>query len=305
MKHIFTFLFFFCAAANSSAQARIMELSSEYNSQNQFVITAKKFTPGSVYLEIEFSELSNGDYMKRSLSRTLKSGGEVLKISPISRDSYPTVRYSYRCWQANPEAAPDTSFVYRLPYSQHIKRKVTPLRLIGTADKRRNVNWYSLQFSMQPGDTIYAARMGNVIEVTKADPKDNIESLSTGRTTYHANVNEILVEHEDGTYARYSVLDSVFVREGDRVNPATPLGLSGSYDGAFYQTRLSIYSMKILPKTAINSQTTFEYHYIHPVFSTTVGEIELTMHEEYQPAVSVDLITKEMSKREARKYQEK
>jgi Peptidase family M23. len=172
------------------------------------------------------------------------------------------------------------------------------------AQNQHNVNWHAMQFVMQANDTIYAARTGTVVEIKEMEPESNAAAQPAGHTTFRRNVNRITVEHEDETYANYSVVENIQVSLGDKVFPMTPLGIAGTYDGENYQTRLMFYYYRIAPQKK-NGQTTFEFHYFRPVFATTAGEMPLTMNQNYFPLVSTELITKEMSKREARRYQGK
>jgi murein DD-endopeptidase MepM/ murein hydrolase activator NlpD len=99
-------------------------------------------------------------------------------------------------------------------------------------DQTHNINWHSMQFDMQPGDTIYAVRAGQVIQITKAEAEDDPSlPFPDGRITFKRNVNRVWIEHADGSYADYSVLGDIAVHLGDRVWPHTPIGLAGSYDG--------------------------------------------------------------------------
>ena len=303
MKRTYLLLLFLLLALPGYGQRTGLELKSDYNSNNELVITAQKTALGTHYLEIHFTELTNSNFHQRVFRRTLKNGGEVLKIGAVTRESYPTVRYRYTYWRANPDAKPDTAFVYRLPYSTQSERQVDSLYLIRGSRRQNNIDWHAMQFKTQPGDTIYAVRAGLVIETTRADEENRVESLSTGRITFDRNVNQILIEHEDGTYADYTVLDTMFVRSSDRVWPDTPLGITGTYDDNIYQTRLSIYYMRIAPKNSADETTSFLYHYLRPVFATAAGETKLTMHRYYRPVAPVELITREMPRREARKYQ--
>jgi len=304
-KKLILLLCILCGAlTNLHSQTNAIELKTEYDDQNKLTIKAHKSLPGSYYLEIDFKEISNSSGFNSSLYRkVIKFSGDVLSITPTNRDSRPVVRYSYRYWRGNPEPNPDTTFVYRLPYSESIVREVRSLYLIGGSySAHNNINWHNMEFIMQQNDTIYAARTGIVIDIKQTD-SDEDTSHSSGRVTYRKSVNSILVEHEDGTYANYSVLDSIFVSVGNRIHPDGPIGIAGSYDGENYQLRLSLYYLQIAPPRSTNPQTTFNYHYFYPVFATTTGDTKLTMREHYQPAITMELITREMTRREARKYQ--
>lgn len=288
------------------AAAQELVLTSAYNERNQFVINVQKNVPGTYYLEIDFTELRDASPNHRTGVQpfVVTSSRPLITISPaISGGAAPGVGYSARYWQGNPQSQPDTAFVYRLPFSTVVERRVDSLSLIMGEYRAQahNIDWYSLQFRMEPGDTIYAARAGQVIQVTEAEGGPS--ATAEGRITYKRDVNRIIVEHADGSYAEYSVLENVAVRKGDWVWPHTPIGLAGSYDGENYQIRLSVYYHRLPPRGKSYENAKFEYHYIRPFFLTAEGAVRLRMRESYRPVATVNLITREMSRREARQFQ--
>jgi hypothetical protein len=304
-----TLLALLLSAISGWLPAQDLTLTSDYNSQNQFVITAQKTAPGTYYVELHITELRNAspNHQIGIQSFTVTASQSLVTISPASPGGpAPAVRYSYRYQPGNPESRPDTAFVYRLPYSEHLERRVDSLYLImgDRPEQKHNINWHSMQFHMQPGDTIYAARAGQVIRITEAEADDDPSLPSAdGRITFKRNVNRVFIEHADGSYADYSVLGDIAVRRGDRVWPHTPIGLAGSYDGENYQLRLSVYYHRLPPRSTTREPAKFENHYIRPVFSTAEGTTTLTMRQTYRPAVTVDLITREMSRRQARQFE--
>jgi murein DD-endopeptidase MepM/ murein hydrolase activator NlpD len=303
-KTLLTLLF---SGLLGSLSAQDLTLTSDYNTRNQFVISVQKNAPGTHYIEINFTELRNAApvHLRGIQSFTAKSNRQLTTISPAS-DVAPTVRYSYRYWLGNPESRPDEDFVYRLPYSEAVERRIDSLYLIGRGHRTQeyNFDWHSMQFNMQPGDTIYAARAGVVVRVREAEEEENSASPHPdGRMTFKRNVNRVEVEHADGTYAEYSVLENVTVRPGEQVWPHTPIGLAGSYDGKDYQIRLTVYYHRLPPRGKTYENSRFEYHYLRPLFLTEEGVVKLIVRETYRPVTTVDLLTREMPRRMARQFE--
>lgn len=306
-KHlIIVLLLAFTTGLQAYGQERKVELSSRYDNQRNLIISAKKNAPGTYFVGVVFKEAVNCDYVGNTFTTSIHSSRDILTIHPVHTEGSPRVRYQYYSTQGDPNCTPDTAFVYRLPYSTSISRPVHSLRLLGREARhitQRNVNWHAMQFMMEQGDTIFAARAG-LVTLVKEDAEDPAENTS-GRITYRQKANTIVVEHTDGTIARYSVLESnsILVQPGDQVLCNTPLGLAGSYDNEYFQLRLQIFYPRLQAGNPLEDGFRFQFHYFHPVFATTAGETKLTMQNSYQPIITEDMIIKEMSKREIRKYQ--
>ncbi len=154
-------------------------------------------------------------------------------------------------------------------------------------------------FVMHRADTVYAARKGVVIDVT--DEHDPITGMGT--VDLNSENNCVIVEHADGTIARYGILEkgSITVRPGDTVYPDTPVALAGTLDGELYQTRFDLHYRTDNMNTIDNlSDYSITGHFLDPVFATSEGETTLTANTTYTPVVSGELVTSEMSRREIR-----
>lgn len=82
---------------------------------------------------------------------------------------------------------------------------------------------HAIDFELQIGDTITAARSGVVI-FTKRDSKEHGKDRS-----FMNKANKIIIMHSDGTFGHYVHLDfnQVFVEEGMGIEAGQPIGLSG------------------------------------------------------------------------------
>lgn len=85
-------------------------------------------------------------------------------------------------------------------------------------------NEYALDFAMDEGTPVHAARAGTVIEV-KRDSRRGGSSAG-----YSGNANYIFVLHEDGSIGNYVHLqhDGALVEVGDEVSAGEQIGLSGN-----------------------------------------------------------------------------
>jgi hypothetical protein len=298
-KLLITMLLALCGYG-ASAQSNGLELSSKWDNNGNGVVEVIK-SDGNIYtVIIEFIDVKNFQVSK--FSRKLAEGrGQLQILKPVDNEQSSSFRYSYRYFSGgvNPKNV-DTEFVYRLPYSLSESRE--PHELYYFNEKYKvgddNVeNWKAFQFYMSRGDTIYATRKGEVIRVV-----DSFEPLvDVGEVSMNTETNQVLVEHPDGTIARYNVLErgSITVKPGEKVFPGTPLGLAGSLDGERYQMQFSLY-YQTDNLDDINSLSDYKlvYNYVDPVFNTTAGEVTLQEGKLYKPVCTEEMITREMTKRE-------
>ena len=294
-----------------------LEVRSEDRGDGSYDINADIYRKGTYTIIVRFEELSNlnvrgVEYIRTSVGsaagyeykKSLMVDGRVLTLTPISPEQPSYYRYSYS--YARGRLAPDKvehDFVYRLPYGAGKSVKALDLyniesRHFGEEDPE---NWKAIEFSMSQGDTVYAARKGLVVEIT--DKYDPVTVESQRDVQFMDSSNEIMVEHADGTLATYKVLQkgSMMVKPGDTVYPDTPLALAGSYDGAKYQLRFQIYYLTLDEKArpTQNISDRFEYAWVNPVFETAEGKTCTEHGETYTAVINNDLITGEMTRREA------
>ena len=115
---------------------------------------------------------------------------------------------------------PDNSFVYHLPFAKGSKF----LLIQGYNSTMSHKNELSLDFKMQKGSKICAARAGVVTEIKKDSDVGGLkeEYLSQG--------NHIIITHDDGSTAMYWHLkkDGVLVNVGDSVIQGQHIGYSGN-----------------------------------------------------------------------------
>lgn len=286
--------------AVSFAQMRDVEFSRvKEPASNSVSINAVKHAPGSFYIEVYLSDLENTMTPAGTVAKTIKSPQTIVTLAPVNGNEPVRFRFTTRFIRINADPKPELDFVYRLPCESGSTVRADSLRLLNSAGHKNNANWYAYTFRMEKDAPVYAIRKGIVLEVTEAK-EEEIAEEGSGRITFKDNVTQLLIEHEDGTYARYSVLapGSVTVKEGDTVFPNTVLGLAGTYDNKHYQCRLLIYYHQKIRTGTFHNGPEFIRHYVEPVVLTEKGAVRLTPRIVYTGQVTPELITKEMSKRE-------
>lgn len=270
-------------------------------------VHATLLKPGSYSILINIYDQENVSEREKVLC-VVKNSGVIHRINPIDQKKPMNCKYRFSYTPGFEPKKVDSAFIYRLPYSCY-KPEAVQVGYLYNIDQRyfnrsRAKNWTSLQFHLEKGDTVFAIRKGIVTRI-----QDEFEPVEREeRVSYSSNRNSITIEHGDGTICHYTVLEkeSFMVSEGDVVYPGTPLGLCGLHNIKHedYQVRLSIsypvvnreYDMEDKKSSA------FINHYYNPVFATKDGNIKLVHRQPYRAICSDEIIQKEMTKRELKKY---
>ena len=168
------------------------------------------------------SEVSFKPYTLLHANDTLK---EALIIPQISvKDTAQILIGDYINFKVtfgNPISKEDNT-KYVLPYLKG--RQYEIMQSYGGAFSHKSTSsYYAIDFSLQVGDTVVAARDGVVFFVKE----DSREHCPTPKCIGKAN--KILISHQDGTYANYVHLDyeGALVDVGDTINAGEIIGISG------------------------------------------------------------------------------
>jgi len=119
-----------------------------------------------------------------------------------------------------------------------------------------------------------------------------------------------MIEHEDGTLARYNVLKkgSIKVVPGQTVYAHTPIAIAGTYNlgrnsqVSFTVCYLSEDNLDNSGRQTMKTKKNY-YSYIDPIFHTTDGDVRLKSNQTYTADLNNEIITKELSKKEKKKLE--
>lgn len=292
----------FFAVSVCEAQSRGAKIVVEYKSEDgkiQLICQRDSQIAGFFTIQIRLENPENIN-TTNVITRVVTTGSVIETFTPQdTKRAYGLGRYSYSYIRGKLAAKPNQSAVYRLPMSQSLIVKALPLSYLREtyAGEAKPDDWRCFQFALSKGDTIYAARRGQVVEIV-----DDVDYVTDeGHVSYSSYANYIIIEHQDGTLSRYDVLEkgSMMVKLGETVYPSTPIALAGSYNKADYQVRLSV--NPVVMNTDKDAPHPFRYANIDPLFSTDKGVMKLVDYEDYQPVVTDALIEAEMKKSEIAK----
>ena len=118
------------------------------------------------------------------------------------------------------DAKPDSDFIYALPF--HESQKVSQ-GFNGNTSHKGNAK-YAVDFAMNIGTPVYAARSGKVVEIVQ---RHNRHGMGKQMRQY---ANYVIIEHSDKTLGRYFHLkqNSVNVKLAQEIKKGELLALSGN-----------------------------------------------------------------------------
>jgi hypothetical protein len=290
-------LFSLLALLQFQASSQI-KLSSERDRDSNILIYAENSDIIPYTVAIEFKNLSN----------LLPSGGmttfavagpgrtQVAKLKKEnpnqSADNY---NYTYRYQKGNIRAKSKEDVPYLVPVSQGVNVRVLPMTNIENTIRNEIVNegYVGMSFRFDSPTTICAPRKG-IVSAIKIDEEVEGQSLS-----YSALDNYIEIYHEDGTFSRIMVLKagSAKVNLGDWVYPGDPIAESA---GEKYNTGPHV---RMVQRRLVRKEDELNLENVEiKLYDQERGAIPITEGTNIHVTHPEELVQKEMSKREKKKF---
>lgn len=289
------FLFFFSIGQSLEAQITIDTERDKDNNVN-FYATNPKEIPYSVILN--FSQLQN---------MTTPAGGNTMAVANPGRTKVATLRptlagqgtsyrYSFSYAKGNVYAKSKIDPVYLVPVSEGVVVKAVlnnPLAAT-VGDESAKGSYVGVSFMFDQPTHIVAPRKGIVAEM-KMDANVDGENLSFAREE-----NYIEIYHEDGTFTKLTVLKagSEKVKVGQQVFPGDVLAESG---GENYSQGPHV---RVINIRIVKDNDRLTYQPFPVLFVSDKGNLEIKQYITFSSVHPEEVITKEMSKKELKTYQE-
>ncbi|MGZ2368550.1 M23 family metallopeptidase [Ancylomarina sp. YFZ004] len=306
MKTLLSFILLVCillgAEIDAFSQNSDVEITYQKNSDNSVDFNFRKNVPGRFWVNIKFDRLENTS--QRSYRGCVEgSSGKVFTLKP--KDPNRGIGFSYSCRYHRGKALNrlKNDIIYLLPFKNQTKVSVQKLGYMAKQiGKGAPDSWTAFQFSSENEELVLAARKGLVVEVTDEYSADTIQNFS-----FISSVNEVLVEHSDGTLARYSGFKrgSIKVKPGQNVYPQEELGLLGRYDSdTDHKLHFCLYYLNTPHIDNFNTEEKKmnRFTYVNPRFHWKGGESIILPRNDYVAESTEKLIMQEFSRREKKKY---
>ncbi|MGM0370357.1 MAG: M23 family metallopeptidase, partial [Bacillota bacterium] len=149
-----------------------------------------------------------------------RADGQYLFTAKVQDGKKHQFKYQYQYLLGDPDQSEPDGSLYLFPYTHGEKYKLSQ----GYNGSYSHQNTLALDFAMDRGTKIRAARDGRVVQVK--------EDSNTGGASerYNEYANYITIYHSDGTFAKYVHLqyNGARVRVGDKVTAGQLIGYSGN-----------------------------------------------------------------------------
>ncbi|HEY6899819.1 MAG TPA: M23 family metallopeptidase [Puia sp.] len=275
----------------------------------EYVFTCHNNTFSNYIVELYFPTLDNlrSDVPVPYRMDVAPGTRRMLSLSIVTRGSPVRFTHRFRYFKGYlSDKSVDTAYTYLLPVPPGRETHIYELSYLpgeygGQPEPK---GWYALSFHVHSGDTVYAARRGRVTEV-----RDNAGLPDSGYT-FSRSDNYVEISHSDCTFGKYTAFrdSSIFVSPGDFVEAGQPIGIAGGdkYAGG-PQVRMSVYyhlEQEIqIPGEEEKKTVYWAYVPLH-FWTKDQGSIHLTHRSKYVCEHPSGLITKEMSRKEVKKWME-
>lgn len=280
----------------TSLFAQDVRVYTESDGKGGYKILAEKKKPGSVTIEVSFTELT-GYRLSGSNPLVQTVNGSNENIGTLTRETNgfsANFRYTYKTYTGRNLSKADTLYPYLMPVKAGDPVVTSGSYYIGDVVGKQSNNYYAIGFIFPMDDTVYAARAGTVISTTLAETSKGEQELynSKSRTT-------LLIEQEDGTLARYNFVHPVrsTLEPGDFVVPGQPIAVfSGSLNSNTLLFSVSYLDVKFTDDNGSH------YKMIRPKFHTETNPSELLLPGmKYTSVHPYELITRELSNKQKKK----
>ena len=213
-------LFLSLPAAGQSTSVEIIPLGGEGGVVH---LIAKNNSNIPYFVEIDYLYLENMNVDPQSrFEETLQPGQKAVLVSLYSTGKgNPKWDYNFRMVLGTPSRVkPDENYVYRLPFRKGQACLVTQ----GYLGQISHHNTYAIDFMMEEGSAVCAARDGVVVEV-KEDSDYGCPDPQCSKFG-----NYILIMHRDGTFGGYWHLkqNGVLAEVGQQVSTGEIIAYSGN-----------------------------------------------------------------------------
>lgn len=223
----FIFLLFLSFFTTSLFSQRIIELAYNQDAQGNINFSCTNHGWCNYILQIDFTSLANAkaDHALPFQAEVKPGINKLFKLSRENTNDPIQFKYKINYFSGCLNPVVDTGFTYLLPIAPGKEAQAYELQEVvraapGEPDPK---NAYTIRLRMKPGDTLYAARRGRVVEV------DTRDSLNDAGATVTGSWNYIEICHADCSFGRYGVLrkNGAFVKPGQFVEAGDPIGIVG------------------------------------------------------------------------------
>ena len=267
--------------------AQLVEVSYDYSADGDCIFSAHNNAPFPLFLNVDFADLENTSFTE-TLPYVKKLDPGFNNLFTLQRDldaGAPRFNYQIKTYRTDPTTIVNLDFPYLIPFKPGTKVHAKEIKDIdGFWGTKELKSWLAFGFVAQPGDKVYAARQGVVVEIA-AQIKGGEPQL-----WYNTWNNAITLLQPDGTLICYRNVSTKTIKLNQKIYAGQ---LLGEISPRANEIKILIYQ---------NSLDSDELRFIIPEFCTSETETEIiNVEKEYVVVHPKSIRALEMSKKERRK----
>lgn len=287
MYKIIVFLIFGFSFLNSKAQ--LVEVQYNYNNVGDCIFGASNFAKTPLFLHLFFTNIEYTSFREPlPYVKKLDPGFTGLFTLLREEDNAPQFIFEIKTYRSNPLSDVNLDFPYLIPFTPGtIAKPVDVKNITGFWGDDEPKLWKATGFAAKPGDPVYAARQGQIVEIAGAtrggDPK----------SWYHTWTNAITLLQPDGTLITYKNV----------IDKEKKLELNRKIQAGQILGEVAPNSAEIVLMIYRNTLSSPDLLFVIPQFVTSPGKIEiLNTALNINVVHPIEIAGLEMTKKEQKKF---
>jgi hypothetical protein len=249
------------AFSSLNNQAQLVDVQYNYNNVGDCIFGASNFAKTPLFLHVFFTNIEYTSFREpMPYIKKLDPGFTGLFTLLREEDNAPQFIFDIKTYRSNPLPDVNLDFPYLVPFAPGTMVKPVDVKnMAGFWGAEEPKSWKATGFIANPGDPVYAARQGQIVEI--AGPTRESDS----KTWYHTWTNAITLLQPDGTLVTYkNVIDKDKKLElNQKIQAGEKLG------------EVAPNSSEIVLTMYHNTLTSSDLQFVIPLFVTAPGKTEI------------------------------
>ncbi len=282
-------LFLILAVISFKNYAQLVDIQYNYNGVGDCIFGASNNTKTPLFLNLSFTNLEYTRFTE-PLPYVKKLDPGYTGLFTLLRESEeraPQFIFDIQTFRSNPVPDINLNFPYLIPFEPGSFVKPVDVKNIeGFWGSEEPKSWKATGFNTNPGELVYAARQGQIVEIAAANRSGE------AKTWYHTWTNSITLLQPDGTLITYKNV----------VDKEKKLELNQKIYAGQILGEVAPNSSEIILMIYHNSLLSKDLQFIIPLFVTAPGKLEIV-----NSALNIEVIHPneirglEMTKKEIKK----
>jgi hypothetical protein len=269
-------------------KAQFVEVQYDYNNVGDYIFGAHNYAKTPLFLHLFFTNIEYTSF-KETMPYVKRVDPGFTSLFTLMReeDMTPQFLFQIKTFRSNPVAVVNLDFPYLVPFAPGTMVKPVDAKNIdGFWGAEEPKSWKATGFAANPGDPVYAARQGQIVEIAGSMREDD------PKTWYHAWSNAITLLQPDGTLITYKNV----------IDKGNKLKLNQKIQSGEILGEVAPNSSEIVLMIYHNTLNSSDLQFIIPLFVTSPGKTEIVNSAQNIEVVHpVEIRGLEMTKKEMKK----